>query len=314
MREMVGRGKTISTLIGIFIGIIVGSITGIAIITGYKYYFYYYKEMPIRQQLFSELRTVTLENCNLKRFGDAHDGGYLLCENLIQDVTSAYSYGIEGRDKWGCDVSNKYNLIVHQYDCFDTKRPVCEGGNCVFHEECVGDKYFISENRTFDSLKNQIVKNNDEKKKLIVKMDVEGAEWDTFLATPDGVLNNIDQLIVEFHGSDQKKYIEVIRKLKNIFYLIHVHFNNYGCDDKIQPFPAKAYEVLFVNKRIGKLNNNGTAPGRFELLDSPNSPKIRDCQLVDSPNNPTIKDFCYAVFNDLINGIRNINKMIKDVV
>ena len=237
--------------------------------------------MPIREQLFSELKTVALENCTLQRFGDAHDGGYLICEDLMKDVTSVYSYGIEGRDKWGCDVSKKYNLVVHQYDCFDTRRPVCAEGNFIFHEECVGDKYYISDNKTFDSFKNQISKNNDDNKKLIVKMDVESAEWDTFSATPDEVLNHIDQLIVEFHGVDQEKYISVIKRLKKIFYLVNLHYNNCGCDDKIQPFPAQAYEVLFVNKRIGIPNKNVPVPRMLASLDSPNLPFYEDCQRSD---------------------------------
>lgn len=247
-----------------------------------------------------ELKTVTLENCNLKRFGNEYDGGYLICENLMHDVTSAYSYGIGGSDEWGCDISRKYKLAVHQYDCFDTSTPICEGGNFIFHEECVGDKKIVSENKKFDSLKNQVIKNKDEKKKLVVKMDVEGSEWDTLLAAPDDVLNHIDQLIVEFHmghevmikiGSlktdqvvvefnekDPEKFIKVIRKLKKTFYLVNVHYNNSTCHNEISPFPAWCFEILFVNKRIGKPDNKEPAFPRRQPLDAPNYPEYLDCQ------------------------------------
>ena len=40
-------------------------------------------ERQIRQALLEELRPVSLKNCTLKRFGSTYDGGYLMCENLI---------------------------------------------------------------------------------------------------------------------------------------------------------------------------------------------------------------------------------------
>src|SRR5689334_15460099 len=60
-----------------------------------------------QEELFAQLRPVKLQNCRLKRYGVPHDGGYLMCENLMGAATAAYSYGIDGRDDWGCDVSRQ---------------------------------------------------------------------------------------------------------------------------------------------------------------------------------------------------------------
>ena len=76
-----------------------------------------------RQVLFEEIQPVKLSNCQLERFGEPNDGGYLLCANLLGDVKSAYSYGISGYDQWGCDVSTRLRVRVHQYDCFNLTRP-----------------------------------------------------------------------------------------------------------------------------------------------------------------------------------------------
>ena len=65
--------------------------------------------------LFEEIQPVKLSNCQLERFGEPNDGGYLLCANLLGDVKSAYSYGISGYDQWGCDVSTRLRVPVHQY-------------------------------------------------------------------------------------------------------------------------------------------------------------------------------------------------------
>jgi hypothetical protein len=232
----------------------------------------------VRQALFELLQPVTLSNCTLQRFGESHDGGYLMCANLLGAAKSGYSYGISGYDKWGCDISRTLNAPVHQYDCFNLTRPVCAGGKTVFHEECVGASTKVEEGRAFDSIERQFEKNGDGSRQVVMKMDVEGAEWDSFLHAPDPVIDQIEQLSIELHGVNEARYIPVIRKLKRFFYVAHIHFNNYSCQNDLSPFPSWAYEVLFVNKRIGTLQSSGGAP-RAHPLDAPNRLDIADCQL-----------------------------------
>src|SRR5216110_3876288 len=92
----------------------------------------------LREAILAELQPVALSNCTLRRFGSANDGGYLMCENLLGNVKSAYSYGIGPGDAWGCDVSQRYGLTVHQYDCFSPPFIPCPQGRAVFHDECIG--------------------------------------------------------------------------------------------------------------------------------------------------------------------------------
>jgi hypothetical protein len=232
----------------------------------------------IRKELFAEVQPVALANCDLKRFGEANDGGYLLCGNLLGSVKAGYSYGISGYDGWGCQVSRDLHVSVHQYDCFDLTRPVCSTGATVFHGECVAGKPSVDESgRRFDTPEHQIGRNGDAGRHLVVKMDVEGAEWDTFLETPDQVFEQIDQLIVEFHGVNRQRFIEAVRKLKGFYYVANLHFNNYSCTTLYRPFPAWAFEVLFVNKKLGVLEQSGRRAAASPL-DTPNNPKIDDCQ------------------------------------
>ena len=133
-----------------------------------------------------------------------------------------------------------------------------------------------------------------------MKIDVEGAEWDTFLGTPDSVLEQIDQITVEFHGVQEDRFIAVVRQLKKFFHVADLHFNNWSCSDGLEPFPAWAYEVLFVSKRLGVLDPSETAgsfddlvrfvgtrlglvdppdtAGGFHLFYAPNNPHVGDCQ------------------------------------
>src|SRR5688572_25717409 len=154
-----------------------------------------------RELLFAELKPVKLTNCELTRFGEANDGGYLLCRNLATQIASAYSYGIAGYDGWGCEVSKAFNVPVHQYDCFNQKEPVCPGGRTIFHPECIaGARSTDASGRLFDTMQAQLQNNGDGAKHVIVKMDVEGAEWDSMLKTPEAVFDNIDQMVFELHG------------------------------------------------------------------------------------------------------------------
>jgi len=58
----------------------------------------------------------------------------------------------------------------------------------IFHQECVAARTFDEDGRVFDTLQRQIERNGDTGKRLLVKMDVEGAEWDALISAPDSVL------------------------------------------------------------------------------------------------------------------------------
>ena len=234
----------------------------------------------VQQAILDELKTVSLKNCTLKRYGTAHDGGYLMCGNLLKDVTAAYSYGIDLEDNWGCDVSRELSMIVHQYDCFTNARPAC-GGGFMFHDECVGPRRETLDGQPFDTLEAQIARNGDTGKALLVKIDVEGAEWESLLATPDAVLDTFVQMPMELHlrGSpDESRFLTLVRRLKDKFYLVNLHFNNYACTSEDEPLPAKAFQALWVNKRIGILDPDApspTPPNPLNAADDPNSPECR---------------------------------------
>ena len=121
------------------------------------------------------------------------------------------------------------------------------------------------------------MRNGDAAKPLVMKIDVEGAEWDAFLLAPDSALSQIDQLDVEFHDVSQSKYVEAIRRLKQFFYVAHVHYNNFSCDASLAPFPSWAFEVLLVNKRIAMSDGSPARPASG--VDAPNNASAADCQV-----------------------------------
>ena len=70
----------------------------------------------------------------------------------------------------------------------------------------------------------------------------------------------------------------LVLRLKRHFYLVHVHFNNQACDSKFRPLPAWAYQVLFVNKRIGVPDPAAPPVVLPRSLDAPDWFMGRDCQ------------------------------------
>lgn len=238
------------------------------------------RDMPtaVRTALYRELQPVTLTNCRLERFGEDHDGGYLVCGNLLKDVKAGYSYGISGYDGWGCEVATTLGVPVHEYDCFDTRVPAC-GGKTVFHAECIGGAAATTEGRVFDTLERQVAANGDGHSRIVMKIDVEGAEWDVFLSSPDAVLERIDQLVVEFHGTSEMRFISAVQRLKRVFHVANLHMNNHACEAGHAPFAAWAYEALFVNKRLDSVATP-SRPTPYHELDRPNTLNVADCQLV----------------------------------
>ena len=233
-----------------------------------------------RQALLDELQPVVLSNCTLERVGSAHDGGYLMCANLIAGIQVAYSYGVGPNDDWGCAVSRQHNVPVHQYDCFDPARPMCTGGQFLFHNECVSDRTQTIGGQVFDTLANQFGRNGDTTRRKVVKIDVEGAEWDALLQTSDEVLDGIDQMPLELHGVQEARMLDVVRKLKRTFHVVNLHFNNYRCIPAADPFPSIVYQVLLVNKRLGVVDSSSPMPPPQHPLNAPDVPSVPDCQVV----------------------------------
>jgi hypothetical protein len=236
-------------------------------------------QRAVRDALLAQLTPVTLSNCTFTRVGSSNDGGYVMCGNLMSGGKSVYSYGIGGHDAWGCSVSKMLKAPAHQYDCFEPPNLTCPGGRFVPHNECVGAKAETVDNRVFDTITSQIARNGDTGKQLIVKMDVEGAEWRALLETEDAVLERFDQLAMELHGTSEPHYLDVIQKLKKTFHLVHLHFNNWSCTPGFPPFPAGAYQVLFVNKRLGVVGPPPPGQPRARDFDAPDNPSGPDCQL-----------------------------------
>jgi hypothetical protein len=169
------------------------------------------------------------------RIGPKGDGGYVLVDHLRSQQT-VISYGISDEYSFDLEMANRGHA-VHMFD--HTIKPL-EGlpKNIYFHSEGVCG---ISnpEQKLFsvkDHLDKFDIKGND----LILKMDVEGYEYEALSLTPDETLVRFEQIALEVHDMHNLdtdefyyKFYRLFAKLNQNFTLCHVHANN---TDHLQPY------------------------------------------------------------------------------
>jgi len=176
--------------------------------------------------------------CNkYARIGENNDGGYVMCEDgLDKGLVGAYSYGINGFDGWGMAVASQYQIPLNEYDCTNFNEPaVCSGCKVHFHGECIlnqkgAPKYmFKTLSQQFKDAGNE----HSADRSLLLKIDVEAAEWNVFAEEPVENLRKFREIVVEYHWlnkqQDHDLYLAAVKKIEAAgFAVTHLHGNNYG--------------------------------------------------------------------------------------
>ena len=82
-------------------------------------------------------------------------------------------------------------------------------------------------------------------KRVFLKIDIEGAEWDAFSDVPDHLWSNVQGLAIEFHDLHRRathsRVVALVRKLNEHFVLYHVNGNNY--QGSVRLFPGKRIPI-----------------------------------------------------------------------
>jgi len=172
-----------------------------------------------------------------ERFGEDNDGGYVMCtDGLDKGLVGAYSYGVNGYDGWGMGIAHRYRLPLHEYDCTNAQHPaVCHGCNVVFHGECILENDGKAKPQ-FKTLTQQLAESGNAHAKdgsLLLKIDVEAAEWKVFAQEPIANLKKFREIVVEYHWINQESnhalYAAAVKKMQDAgFAVAHLHGNNFG--------------------------------------------------------------------------------------
>jgi hypothetical protein len=217
---------------------------------------------------------------NEVRVGGPNDGGYVMQEidpNLIDGVLSI---GVGPDVSWDQDVS-KMGLVIQMFDP-TIKRIPAPVENGFFHRIGIGASD-STDSKFVPISKLRAIAGLSEAHNILLKIDVEGAEWTSLRKLPEGELERYSQIAIEMHDlrniSDPEhfsKVIEVLEALNRSHISVHLHANNYAplANYGTYWFPD-AIEVTYVRRQAG-----------IEFL-----PKKSVQSELDRPNCPTMVDF-----------------------
>ena len=223
-----------------------------------------------------------IDSLTRKRYGKPRDGSYVFAEQLFNN-SRAISYGINSDADGTSFEENAFSLVdqIHMYDGTIEKYPGREilPSNAKFFKENV---YGYNFSNHFDKIFNK------EDDKYIIKMDIDGFEYDVILNNQEIFKKYISQISFECHGlieehppewnveeiilnvkKDKQLKINFFDFMNENFVLFHAHANNH-CPIYVD-FP-ETLELLYVNKK--ELKNIGFQPCTnkmpIEGLDFPN--------------------------------------------
>ena len=178
--------------------------------------------------ILGAIHVKNVENQKLVRVGGDNDGGYLMIDDF-DNKKIAYSFGIGNNISWDSDVASR-GLDVYMYDHTVSKITDIET-NDKLHFFSVGLAATEDENGRFATLDELIRKNNHlDNRNMILKMDIEGAEWDALFGISEDTLNRFQQIVIELHGlmneTRWELYLDVLNQIAQTHQAVHVNANN----------------------------------------------------------------------------------------
>jgi hypothetical protein len=213
------------------------------------------------------------------RVGSKSDGGYVQIDDL-ECISHAFSFGVSDNDSWDLTMA-KTGISVEQFDHAIERAP-SDHPLLRFHRKMVSADA-TAQSVTLGDLAAEYSKFGAPD--LIVKIDIEGCEWDAFDRATDAVLSRFAQLICEFHDLSRltdpafrARARRVFEKLAKHFAPVHVHSNNCGRLRIISNIPLPDFlEVTFASR--GRYSFTETTELFPTPLDAPNYPDSADIVL-----------------------------------
>jgi len=221
-----------------------------------------------RDPLFSLLALLTpmrAKGRRKRRVGLSRDGGYVMLDDF-EGIDAALSLGVGPDVSWDYDLAEK-GIPVWLYDHTITAPPR-EHPLFRFEARKIVLPGASGKGVTLNALLQEL-----DGKQLVLKMDIEGDEWEVLSRLEPGLLENCRQIVVEFHhflSIGNLAWREQARRaldfLVKDFGVVHVHGNNLSKHIVLDGhcFPD-SLEVTFANRRYYQLEpTNETFPGSYD--------------------------------------------------
>lgn len=233
--------------------------------------------------------TAANESVELIRLGKNNDGGYVVPVLALEKSDALMGYGIADDISFEREFSQRFDKPSFG---FDGGVPDIETGDnrCHFYSECIGEPNYLYAGQQFSgrmaSYSDQLKRLKLEDKKIFIKMDIEGAEFDVF----DDILkhtHNITGIVLECHMNRKlHKAEKLLSQLNKDFVLLHVHGNNYCLSNSFTSKNAIGsipyiIELTYINKNL---------ISSYEISQNQKHPKK-----IDQPNCPDRPDFDFEI-------------------
>jgi hypothetical protein len=209
----------------------------------------------------------------LIRLGPEADGGYLVPDDL-KGIDTCFSPGVSNVSGFEFDCA-KRGMDIFMADA-SVEKPPLDHPRFRFIPKFIGattEGKFIS---LEDWVNDSAGKSNSD---LLLQMDIEGCEYETFLSTPSALLKRFRIMVVEFHDLEClfcepvfPAYRQVFEKILRNHTCVHIHPNNYCTAMRVGnlEFPQMAEFTFLRNDRV---ENRGFANTFPHPLDRDNTPK-----------------------------------------
>lgn len=246
-------------------------------------------DMDYYREIHRLMKLKTVSDGGFIRVGNFNDGGYVMLDDFdVSGAKIAYSFGINDDVSWDDGMANK-GYTMYMYDPTISVLPKKRAEFRFFRRGIAGRRV---PDKSLDTLEHLMLINGHlGKKHMILKMDVEGYEWEFLETVDETILEKFDQILFEFHeiitaSSVEKKLqkLHALEKLNKTHHLIHLHGNN--CDSAIYLGEAcipNVLEATYVNRK------------RYSLEDADIILPIS----LDAPNSSSNEELVLGKWNDV---------------
>jgi hypothetical protein len=172
----------------------------------------------------------------LQRYGDEYDGGYIFKKDLVNNTKYIYSYGVGPDDTYITfdKMLAVLNKDIYLYDA-SVKQPWWDQAKFHFKPQ------YVNSSNILDHIRQNGHQNETD---MILKMDIEGNEFETLLNCDESVFDHYNQIGIEIHdvlNSHVEPYfvmnahdprlrwenkINLFTRLNRYYKLVHIHANN----------------------------------------------------------------------------------------
>jgi hypothetical protein len=196
------------------------------------------------------------------RVGSSRDGGYVMLDDF-KGIDAALSLGIGPDVSWDYAMAER-GIPVWQYDHTIISLPQ---EHPLFHFE---PKQIVAQNSSCESVTLNTVLRKLAGKQLVLKMDIDGDEWEVLAQLEPDLLSNCRQIVIELHhflsignSAWRSQALQALNRLSRDFGVVHVHGNNLSKHIIVDNYSLPdSLEVTFANHRFYNLEpTDETFPG-----------------------------------------------------